>query len=174
MHGLPPEAEGDFEGFIEKQVTELLTNYGPIDLLWFDQYSNPYTGTYWHQLKTLVNKLQPNCIVIANNADNYLDSDIIGYEYPYRKQATPDKAIPPVGNKNVAELCDCIDANGRWFWNTGEKKFQPADTLSRMISLCNTRQTNFLLDVPPGRDGLIGDLYLKHLKEIKKMFSHAK
>jgi alpha-L-fucosidase len=168
LHGLPPEAEGDYEGFVEKQITELLTNYGPIDLLWFDQFENKYTADYWIQLKALVNKLQPNCIVLANNSDNYQKTDIIGYEYPYLKQAHPEKATPILGNKNPSELCDCIDTDGRWFWHTGNRKVQKAADIINLIKLCNSRHTNYLLDVPPGRDGLIEDLYIKQLMEIKK------
>ena len=171
LHGMPPEAEGDFEGFIEKQITELLTNYGAIDLFWFDQTSNKYTGKYWLQLKSLVHKLQPNCIVLANNSNNYQNSDIIGYEYPYLMQVSPKKAFPPVENKNISELTDCIDAGGRWFWHTGEVKLQNADALAARIKLCNSRNTNVLLDVPPGRDGLIDGLYVKHLLEIKRLIS---
>jgi alpha-L-fucosidase len=168
LHGLPTEAEGDYEDFVEKQITELLTNYGSIDLLWFDQYSNKYTGKYWLQLKALVYKLQPNCIVLANNADNFQCTDIIGYEYPYLKQAIPEKAVPAPGNENPSELCDCIDADGRWFWHTGKRRVQKADDIIHMIKLCTSRNTNYLLDVPPGRDGLIEELYIKQLMEIKK------
>jgi len=168
LHGLPPEAAGDYEGFIEKQVTELLTGYGKIDLLWFDQYSNKYTFKYWPRLKALIYKLQPGCIVLANNADNYTDSDLISYEYPYRKSATPDKALPPAGNKDAGELCDCIDAKGLWFWHTGPKKLQAPAVVSNRIKLCSARHTNYLLDVPPDRDGLIGDRYVKRLMEIKR------
>jgi alpha-L-fucosidase len=171
LHGLPSEAGDDYEGFVEKQITELLTNYGAINLLWFDQYSNKYTARYWPQLKALVNKLQPNCVVLANNADNYRDSDVIGYEYPYRKNATPDKALPPVGNKNIGELCDCIDANGLWFWHTGLITLQEAGVVGNLIKLCNSRNTNYLLDVPPDRNGLIEDVYIKRLMEIKRAFS---
>jgi alpha-L-fucosidase len=169
LHGMPPEAEGDFEGFIEKQVTELLTNYGPIDLMWFDQYANKYTGKYWLQLKALVNKLQPGCIVLANNADNYIDSDIISYEYPYRKQANPLKALPPKGNRNVSEVCDCIDSNGIWFWHSGKVILQSAGQIADMLKLCNSRSTNLLLDVPPDRDGVIEGYYIKRLMEVKKI-----
>ncbi len=168
FHGLPPEAEGDFEGFVEKQITELLTNYGKIDLLWFDQFGNKYTGGNWLQLKALVNKLQPNCIVLANNADNYQYSDIIGYEYPYLKEYHPDKSTPTIGNTNVSELCDCIDSAGRWFWHTGKRMVKKAEDIGNMIKLCNSRNTNYLLDVPPGRDGLIEDSYVNQLIEIKK------
>ena len=172
LHGMPPEAEGDFEGFVEKQVTELLSNYGPIDLIWFDQYNNKYTGKYWLQLKAFINKLQPNCIVLANNADNYVDSDVIGYEYPYRKQADQAYAIPPDENKSVSELCDCIDADGIWFWHTGQITLQSAGQIADMLKLCNSRNTNLLLDVPPNRDGVIKDFYIKRLMEVKKIVKH--
>jgi alpha-L-fucosidase len=171
LHGLPPEAEGDFEVFIEKQVTELLTNYGAIDMIWFDQYSNKYTGKYWLQLKDLVHKLQPNCVVIANNAKDYQNSDIIGYEYPWLMNVSPENAVPPAGNKDVSELCDCIDAGGRWFWHTGEIKLQEAEKISVMLKLCNSRNTNLLLDVPPDRNGLIDELYIKRLMETKNISS---
>jgi len=171
LHGLPPEAGDDYEGFIEKQITELLTNYGAIDLLWFDQYSNKYNDEYWLRLKAFIHKLQPNCIVLANNSDNYSVSDVISYEYPYRKMATPDKSTPPAGNKNAGELCDCIDANGIWFWHTGPVTLQKAEVVSDMIKLCNARNTNYLLDVPPNRDGLIGPEYIQRLKEIRKVLA---
>lgn len=166
LHGMPPEAEGDFKGFIEKQVTELLTNYGKVDLMWFDQFSNKYTGKNWQQLKALVHKLQPECIVVANNAENYGDSDIIGYEYPWRVQVNPDTAVPPDGNKNVAELCDCIDADGIWFWHTGKIRLQEAENIVDRLKFCNERSTNLLLDVPPDRSGLIDTVYIKRLEKI--------
>ena len=51
LHGLPPEAAGDYVGFVKKQLTELLTNYGPIDLLWIDQYANKYTAARWPEIR---------------------------------------------------------------------------------------------------------------------------
>jgi alpha-L-fucosidase len=44
LHGLPPEAAADYAGFVRRQLAELLTNYGPIDLLWIDAFDNKYTG----------------------------------------------------------------------------------------------------------------------------------
>ena len=81
----------------------------------------------------------------------------------------PANAVPPSGNKDISELCDCIDARGRWFWHSGETKLQDAEKIGTMIKLCNSRNTNYLLDVPPGRDGLINELYVKQLMKIKKI-----
>ena len=82
LHGLPPEAGGDFVGFMKRQLAELLTNYGPVDLLWIDQYSNKYTGSRWPEILAYIRSLQPHCIVEANNARNLVESDVLSYEYP--------------------------------------------------------------------------------------------
>jgi alpha-L-fucosidase len=82
LHGMPPEAAADFQGFIKKQFTELLTHYGPIDLIWCDQYSVKFNMTQWHDIMAHMRKLQPNCLIIANNSHNSNDTDIHSYEYP--------------------------------------------------------------------------------------------
>ncbi len=162
LHGLPPEAEGDYVGFIKKQLAELLTNYGPIELLWIDQYSNKYTGSKWQEIKAHVKSLQPNCILIANNSLNFRDSDIQSYEYPYSKK------LPKKDNKAAAEVSDCIITTGNWFWNPGqnESHLKKAEDIGAMLRLCNSRQSNYLLDVPPDNTGLIPESTVKRLKEI--------
>lgn len=51
LHGLPPEAAGHYVEFMKAQLCELLTNYGAIDLLWIDQYANPYTRAAWPEIR---------------------------------------------------------------------------------------------------------------------------
>jgi alpha-L-fucosidase len=165
LHGLFPEAVGDYEWYIEKQVEELLTSYGKIDLLWFDQYMNHYTGKYWQQLKARAHKIQPDCIVIANNSVEFEETDIIGYEYPYLKSARPGHELPAVGNRNASEVCDCLDERG-WFWHSGGEKVQKAEDIADLVKLCNSRNANYLLDVPPNTEGLLPELYVKQLKAI--------
>jgi alpha-L-fucosidase len=165
LHGLFPEAVGDYEWYIEKQIEELLTRYGKIDLLWFDQYSNQYTGKYWQQLKKLVHKLQPDCIVIANNSASFKETDILGYEYPYLKSARPGHELPQTGNKEPSEVCDCIDDRG-WFWHPGGEKVKLVDDLVNLVKLCNSRSANYLLDVPPDSTGIIPELYVRQLKAV--------
>ena len=84
LHGLPPEAAGDYAGFIKKQLAELLSKYGDIDLLWCDQYANKYTKDQWQDIKAYIKSLQPRCIVLGNNARRLTDSDILGYEFPWQ------------------------------------------------------------------------------------------
>ena len=162
LHGLPPEAAGDYAGFIKRQLAEILRNYGPIDLLWIDQYANKYTGARWPEIQAFVRSLQPHCVVLANNADNLRDSDVLGYEYPWRGE------MPPPGNTLPAEVCDTIQTGQRWFWTEVRQPsdLQPAAQIVKTLRACNQRNANYLLDVPPDRDGLISGPQLARLREV--------
>jgi alpha-L-fucosidase len=169
LHGLPPEARGDFTGFIKKQLSELLTRYGPIDLLWADQYSNRYTHNDWREIKRHVKSHQPNCIVIANNSHDFRDTDIHSYEYPYLKKSSPARALPPENNKYPAEVCDTIGPS--WFWKTRENKanLQTAEEVVAMLKLCNSRRANYLLNVAPDKSGLIPAYSVERLRKIGEL-----
>jgi len=170
LHGLPPEAAGDFTGFIKKQLAEMLTNYGPIDLLWIDQYANKYTGAQWPEILAHVRSLQPHCIVVANNARNLHDSDVLSYEYPWQH------TLPPPDNASPAEVCDTIQTGSRWFWREVKQPtdLQTAEAVAARVKLCNERNANYLLNVPPDRDGLISGAHLQRLREIGALLRAAK
>ena len=166
LHGLPPEAAGDYVGFIIKQLTELLTRYGPVDLMWFDQFANKYTGAQWLEIKAHVQSLQPNCLVIANNSTDFKETDIQSYEYPWLK-AKGRTGLPSEQNTNASEVCDCL-TQGAWFWQTNlsEMSVTSATDVVTMLSLCNSRHANYLLNVPPDRSGRLPDMLVRRLKEI--------
>ncbi len=171
LHGLPPEAEGDYAGFMMKQFDELLTDYGPIDLLWIDQYNNKYTRNQWEQIKAHIASLQPNCLVIANNSLKWQETDIHSYEYPYLKTKMPSRKLPPPNNANPAEVCDTI-CDG-WFWhrNSSETSVREAADIVQMVKLCNERHANYLLNVPPDDKGLLPKVFVERLEEVGKMLA---
>lgn len=171
LHGMPPEAQGDYEEFIQNQVVELLTNYGPIDVMWFDQFENKYTASSWPTLRNSVYKLQPNCIVVGNNSHDYAQTDIHSYEYPYwMSKHKPENAMPGENNSSPAEVCDCIVDGFTWFYNDEiPVKLQSADSIVQRLNQCNSRKSNYLLNVQPDKEGLISGDYLKTLKKIGKI-----
>jgi alpha-L-fucosidase len=166
LHGLPPEAKGDRVGFMKKQLTELLTQYGEIDLLWIDQYSNKYTYKRWQEIRQHVKSHQPNCLVLANNSLDFKDTDIHGYEYPWMVQHNPARALPPEDNRNPAEVCDKIGPG--WFWSSRENitNLKPAEQTVHLLTLCNSRQANYLLNVAPDKSGQIPDHSVRRLQEV--------
>jgi alpha-L-fucosidase len=169
LHGLPPEAAGDYVGFMKRQLAEMLANYGPIDLLWIDQYANKYTADRWPEIAAYLKSLQPHCLVLANNAHNLRDSDVLSYEYPWKSD------MPPVDNRLPAEVCDTIQTGARWFWRESgnPKDLWPAADIVARIRACNGRNANYLLDVPPDRDGLISGPQLQRLREVGTLLKSA-
>ncbi len=167
LHGLPPEAEGDYVGCMKKQLTELLTRYGPIDLLWIDQYANPYTAAQWPEFRTLVSSLQPRCLLLANNSHDFKDTDIFGYEFPWSHQ------LPAETNTVPSEVCDTIQPGQRWFWdkNASLTDLPATADFAGRLRLCNARRANYLLNVPPNTDGLIAGPQLERLRELGHLVS---
>ncbi len=165
LHGLPPEAAGHYVDFLKKQLAELLTRYGPIDLLWIDQYKNPYTGSQWPEIRAFLKSLQPRCLVLANNAHDLVESDVLSYELPWQHQ------LPPSGNALPAEVCDAIQTGQRWFWTEVRQPsdLQTAEQIVATLRVCNERHANYLLDVPPDRDGLISGPQLQRLREVGQL-----
>jgi alpha-L-fucosidase len=162
LHGLPPEAIGDYVGFMKKQLAEMLTRYGPIDLLWIDGYDNKYTGARWPEMFAYLKSLQPHCLVLGNNARDLRDSDVVGCEFPWRQ------TVPTNELKLPEEVCDTIQTGQRWFWRAVNQPsdLQTAATVVERLKLCNARHANYLLNVPPDRDGLISGAHWQRLREI--------
>lgn len=164
LHGLPPEAAGDYTGFVKKQLAELLTGYGAIDVLWIDQYRNRYTAADWKAILAHVRALQPRCLVVANNADSLEVSDVLSFEFPWK----PER-LPPAGNRVPSEICDTIDKGGAWFWReAGLEDLKPVDEIAARLRLANQRRSNYLLNVPPDREGLISGPHLERMRRIGK------
>jgi alpha-L-fucosidase len=140
----------------------MLTNYGPVDLLWIDQYANKYTGDRWPEIQAYLKSLQPRCIIVANNARNLRDSGVLSYEYPWKSE------MPPPDNVLPAEVCDTIQTGARWFWRESPEPsdLQAARDIVAKIRACNQRNANYLLDVPPDPEGLISGPQLQRLREV--------
>jgi alpha-L-fucosidase len=169
LHGLPPEAAGDYVGFMKKQLAELLTNYGPVDLLWIDQYDNKYTAAQWPEMLAYLRKLQPHCLVLGNNSHDLRESDVLSIEFPWKT------TLPPTANTWPTEVCDTIQTGARWFWREVKQPadLQAAATLVARLRACNERNANYLLDVPPDPTGLISGPQLQRLREVGALLKTA-
>jgi len=161
-------AEGtlDARARIEAQFTELRTNYGDIDVVWVDQSGSPHGGLKegdWRKIKAHIHSLQPNCLVVANNATDLADSDIFGYEYPYSLE------LPKPGNQIPTEVCDKL--NQGWFANP-EAPAVPIRTLdyvvNKMLRPLNDSHANLLLNCSPDKRGLMHEETVALLRQIGK------
>ncbi|WP_158538541.1 alpha-L-fucosidase [Chitinophaga skermanii] len=130
--------------FNKKQVTELLTNYGPVSELWFDMGSMSVAQS--QEMRDLVHRLQPNCMIGSRIGNNRGDFDVMG------DNQEPDYAIG-VPWQSPASFFD--ETWGYRSWQVrvpaNEKYHEKLTSLIRVAS----RGGNFLLNIGPKGDGSV-------------------
>lgn len=138
--------------YMRDQVTELLTNYGKIDILWFD-YSYPEQGKGrddWESEKliSLVRFLQPE-ILVNNRLDLPGSGDIVTPE-----QFLPDdQVLDDAGDPAVWEGCHTF--SGSWGYHRDESNWKSVKTCVELLVNHVARNGNLLMNVGPTSRGCI-------------------
>lgn len=167
LRGLPPDAGDDQIGFIKAQLSELLSRYGQIDLLWIDQARSPYiSAKEWTGIRRHIKSVQPGTFVLANEARSNSTTDIHSYEFPLHRDHNPEKGWPSIDNPYVAEVSDVLGPT--WFWNANhsEANMLSADVIMSRLERANSRRANYLLNVSPDTSGLISAAAVERLAEV--------
>jgi len=162
--------------YMHHQVREICTNYGKLDVLWFDFSYDDMTGEKWRagELMDMVRTLQPGVIV-----DNRLEASGEGYGSmatgnPTRYHGdfvSPEQMIPPNGIQDVKgnDLIweSCVTMNNNWGFHQTDKFYKPAATLIRKLVECVSKGGNMLLNIGPDAKGNIPQESLEILDAIK-------
>lgn len=152
----PDESKKDFQRFIDGQVkpqlTELLTRYGPVGLIWFD-VPVKITKAQSEDLAALVHRLQPDCLIssrIGHNAHDYVSAEDCGiplgrYDGPWETPMTLN------------------DHWGYWPW---DGKWKTPTTIVRNLVDIVSKGGNYLLNVGPSPEGDIPGPSVRVLQEV--------
>lgn len=156
--------------YIKTQLTELLTNYGPILILVIDGWSwqMGHQAVAYQEIRALVKSLQPNCLLTDHThlADPY-DVDIVNFEEPRGGWA-------PANNRYPAQQEQKINGSGGndWFWAPDLGKLMTVpDVVTRHLGELEPKWTNFLLNCPPDRDGRLPDSFVALLRDVGAAWS---
>ncbi len=143
--------------FMFAQIRELLTNYGKIDIIWFDG-SWERTPEQWKvkELGEMIRSLQPE-ILINDRLPGCGDFD------------TPEQFIPPQPPNNTWETCMTI--NESWGYNSTDKSFKSPRQLIHTLCEVAGKGGNLLLNISPMGDGEIQPELLTRLAEVEKWMS---
>ncbi len=160
-----------------RQMKELLSNYGPIDIVWFDggeadwlNFGGEWRGAQWQKrpkgqhyrggfswqhdrVYAMLRQLQPRAL-INGRAD--MPEDFHSRE--------GDGALGGFDNEHPWELCTTIVA-GPWGWKP-DARVKPLRDLLRLLVGAAGRDGNFLLNVGPRPDGQIDPPQAQRLREI--------
>lgn len=147
-----PERWARYLDYVRTQLSELLTNYGPIDLVWFDgQWER--TAEEWHaaELRELVASLQPQAIV----------NDRLPGQGDYD---TPEQFLPTAPPSRPWELC--LTMNDSWGWRPSDTNYKSPRDLVHWFTDAVSRGGNLLLNISPKDDGTLPDVQVSHLRDL--------
>ncbi len=141
-----------FDRKVKPQLTELLTNYGPIGLLWFDTpYEMP--RELCEELVEHVRSIQPGCII--NGRIGYYLGD-------YRQMG--DNSIPVVSYD-----CDWetpMTLNDTWGYKDYDHNYKSPETVLKMLINVAGKCGNFLINIGPDAEGGISTESIRILKTV--------
>ncbi len=158
------ERNAAFLGRMQEEVRELLSNYGPIDLLWFDWDGRE---PIYEQARTyeLVKKLQPK-IVINNRLDlgkSNNDRQILSANADYY---TPEQLVGAYDDQRPWESCMTTSRKNQWAWGGSDDGVKSIDACLGMLIRCAGGDGNMLLNVGPMPTGDIAPEQANVLKEM--------
>lgn len=156
-----------YERYLHDQVTELLTSYGPIGVMWFDgEWERTWNHERGVRLYELCRRLQPD--VIVNNRVDVWRGGMAGFSQSQEAVGdfgTPEQEIPATGVPGV-DWETCMTMNGHWGYNRHDKNFKSTRELIRMLVDIASKGGNYLLNVGPQANGEFPPESVQRLEEI--------
>lgn len=156
-----PRDHAAYQAFLQAQVKELLTNYGKVDILWWDYSQGDASGERGWKAPTLISmahKLQPG-IVMNNRLYAYSslksESDAAGLDLRCGDFMTPEKRLLAMGVNGV-DWEACMTLGNHWGFNRRDKAaYKSVPTLLRSLQRCAALGGNLLLNISPREDGSV-------------------
>ncbi|MBL7816621.1 MAG: alpha-L-fucosidase [Saprospiraceae bacterium] len=163
--------KGDFNkylDFMDAQLTELLTNYGPIAGIWFDGWWDRKEAD-WRLQKTysLIHKLQPQCLI----GNNHHQAPKDGEDFQMFEKDLPGKNTAGFNEESQIgklPLETCETMNNSWGFNLQDSRYKSTKNLIQYLVKAAGNNANFLLNVGPMPNGKIQPEFVKTLGEVGK------
>jgi len=143
--------------FMAAQITELLTNYGPVAAIWLDGIAVPKSGDptkfKCQELYELIHRLQPQVLVSYKQG-------LLGTEDFF---APEHKAIANTSGRPM-EICSTLQ-DGSWGYSQYKRQIRPEEAWAKLVA-ARAANANLLLNTGPLPDGSIHPHAVEDLHEI--------
>jgi alpha-L-fucosidase len=152
--------------FMNAQLRELLTDYGPIGGIWFDGYwDNRKADWQLEKRYALIHSLQPAALIGSNHHERpHPGEDFQMFERDLPGETTADWNKNPVISDLPLETCDTI--NGAWGYDSRDRNFKSPKQLIHYFVRAAGHNANFLLNIGPRPDGTIQPEFVERLRAI--------
>jgi alpha-L-fucosidase len=166
---------GDWNAYLDTymdgQLRELLSNYGPIGGIWFDgMWDKPDAD--WHLAKTyaLIHQLQPAALIIANHHQTPRPGeDVQTFERDLPGQNTAGFNTKYVSTQLPLEMSDTL--NDSWGFNIGDDHYKSAAEVERRLVRAAGNNSNLLMNIGPYPNGEIDPQFVARLNEVGEWLS---
>jgi alpha-L-fucosidase len=151
-----PNFDRYVESYLKPQIAELLTNYGPIGVLWFDgEWIKDWTEPKGKAMYEYVRSLQPSILVNNRVGKGRKGMEGLSTSDEYAGDfGTPEQQVPPTGLPGV-DWETCMTMNDTWGFKSYDENWKSAEELIRTLVDVASKGGNFLLNVGPTPEGLI-------------------
>jgi alpha-L-fucosidase len=150
---MPPDEQwASFLEFMFGQLRELLTDYGKVDVVWFDG-GWERRASQWRssELETMLRELQPGLLI------NDRLPRVGDYE-------TPEQFVPPTPPARKWETC--MTMNESWSYNPDDHDYKSPRSLVHTLCEVTGRGGNLLLNVSPRGDGSLPPEQVERLEHV--------
>lgn len=166
---LDPKGNWDsYYQFMKDQLTELLTNYGPVGAIWFDGWwdHDQDSSFDWHLsgLYSLIHQLQPNCLVGNNHHQIPFD----GEDIQLFERDLPGENTAGLSGQNVSRLPleTCETMNGMWGYKITDSNYKSTKTLIQYLVKAAGKNANLLMNIGPQPNGELPAAAVQRLEEM--------
>lgn len=166
----------EYDDYFIHQISELLSNYGKIDYLWFDGCGSEGHVYDHKRIVGEIFRLQPDiltfcdpewfpCVRWVGNEDGYasLDNPLTVSQWDFSQLS--EERVDLSGASVLPAECDC-KLRSTWFYDQNEDTVKSLDELFGMYESSVGRGSNFLINVGPDHRGLIPDADAARMREL--------
>ncbi|HEY3289453.1 MAG TPA: alpha-L-fucosidase, partial [Anaerolineae bacterium] len=143
-----------YEKKVKPQVRELLTNYGPIGLIWFDTPVS-ITAQQSDELYQLVHQLQPDCLVNTRIGNGLGDYGSMG-----------DNQVPEAKVTGAWETPATL--NDTWGYKHFDNNWKSSTATLSVLAGLAEKNVNYLLNIGPQPDGRLPEPAVQVLNEVSQ------
>ena len=155
--------------FMNRQLTELLTNYGKIGAIWFDghwdrdQDTIPFNWQLDEQY-AMIHRLQPSCLI----GNNHHITPFPGEDIQIFERDIPGENTAGLSGQDISRLPleTCQTMNRAWGYKLQDQDYKSTEKLIQYLVSTAAKGANLLLNVGPRPNGELPEKAVERLKEM--------